>query len=69
MTPRTLKLNAHRTLTYYTPEDVADLNDRLRVLQASHDQLLKDFNRVCAERNRLSDWVDRLQADQDDDNA
>lgn len=69
MTPRTLKLNAHRTLTYYTPEDVAALNDRLRVLQASHDQLLKDFNRVCAERNRLSDQLDALRADQDDDNA
>lgn len=25
MTPRTLKLNAHRTLTYYTPEDVERL--------------------------------------------
>ena len=69
MTPRTIKLNAHRTLSYYTPEDVAALNDRLRVLQASYDQLLRDFNYVCNERKRLIDQLDALQADQDDDNA
>ncbi len=29
MTPRTLKLNAHRTLEYFAPEDVAELQRQL----------------------------------------
>jgi hypothetical protein len=38
MTPRTLKLNAHRTLTYYTPEDVATMQAEIKALQDRVDQ-------------------------------
>lgn len=42
MTPRTIKLNAHRTLTYYTPEDVeriiAERDEARAVLASGHMQ-------------------------------
>jgi hypothetical protein len=38
MTPRTLKLNAHRTLTYYTPEDVATMQAEITALQFRVEQ-------------------------------
>ena len=44
MTPRTLKLNAHRTLEYFAPEDVAELQRQLeqcRVLLRMSDTDLR----------------------------
>jgi hypothetical protein len=38
MTPRTLKLNAHRTLTYYTPEDVATMQAEITALKFRVEQ-------------------------------
>lgn len=35
MTPRTLKLNAHQTLTYYTPEDVATMQAEITALKSA----------------------------------
>lgn len=38
MSPRTLKLNAHQTLTYYTPEDVASMQAEITALKFRVDQ-------------------------------
>jgi hypothetical protein len=38
MTPRTLKLNAHRTLEYFTPEDVATMQAEITALKFRVDQ-------------------------------
>jgi hypothetical protein len=38
MTPRTLKLNAHRTMTYYTPEDVATMQAEITALKFRVEQ-------------------------------
>jgi hypothetical protein len=38
MNPRTLKLNAHRTLTHYTPEDVATMQAEITALKFRVEQ-------------------------------
>lgn len=63
MTPRTLKLNAHRSLTYYTPEDVAELqrqfeqavihlkigDDALALVRSQRDAANKEVRALRAE--------------------
>ena len=81
MKPRTLKLNAHRTLTYYTPEDVAELQyqlgqadihlkigaDALALVRSQRDAANKRVEALTAECQRLMDEIDELRKKDDDE--
>lgn len=68
--PRTLKLNAHRSLVYYTPEDVADLEyqlktcaDALTMVRIQRDAAVE---KVRALRSKIRDvWL--LAGEEDSD--
>lgn len=77
MTPRTLKLNAHRTLEYFTPEDVAELQRQLEQcrtllkigdtdLYLARSQRDQAFKEIKALRNQLRE-AGLLDEEEDDD--
>ena len=51
--PRTLKLNAHRSLTYYTPEDVATLQHELAIARQNAELLTGYWKAATAEAKAL----------------
>ena len=57
MTPRTLKLNAHRSLTYYTPEDVATLQHELSIARQDAELLTGYWKAAVAEIKALRQHI------------
>lgn len=67
MAPRTLKLNAHRTLTYYTPEDVAELQRQLEEMRGHLVAMAEDHRRLSARCDRLIEENNELRKEEVDD--